>query len=114
MLPGSHLHILWTSDDPVTWREMVVPYAGNSLKYGWWERVTLIVWGASTALAARDTDIQRDLAALADAGVELTACRACAENLGADAALARIGVDVRYWGEALARVQAGGGHVLTV
>ena len=114
MLPGTHLHILWTRDDLVTWREFVVPYATNSLKYGWWERVTLIVWGSSTALAARDAAVQRELADLAEAGVELTACRQCAEHLAADRILADLGVEVVYWGERLARVQAGGGAVLTI
>ena len=114
MLPGDHLHILWTRDDPIAWREMVMPYAANSLKYGWWERVTLIIWGASATLAARDADVRRDLTELAAAGVELTACRQCAENLAADQALTDLGVEVVYWGERLARVQAGGGALLTI
>jgi hypothetical protein len=41
-----HLHILWTNADPVTAEKMVFMYAANALKFAWWQRVTIIIWGA--------------------------------------------------------------------
>ena len=113
MIPGGHLHLLWTRDDEITWRELVIPYASNSLKYGWWEEVTVIVWGASVDLVRRDPAVQRDLTALIEAGVKVTACRACAENLGAAETLAKLGAEVKYWGQPLTEVLTGGGQLLT-
>lgn len=113
MTPGAHLHLLWTRDDPITWRELVMPYATNSLKYGWWDEVTVIIWGASATLAGRDAEVRRDLTALMAAGVHVTACRACAENLGVAEDLVDLGVEVKYWGHPLTEVLTGGGTVLT-
>ena len=47
-----HLYIMWTTGDPVTAEKMVFMYGGNSLRNGWWEEVTIIIWGASAQLAA--------------------------------------------------------------
>ena len=48
MRKKTHLYVLWTNDNPITAEKMVFRYAVNSLKRNWWEKVTLIVWGAST------------------------------------------------------------------
>ena len=44
-MDGQHLHILWTNADPVVFDKMVLMYAVNSLVRGWWEKVTVILWG---------------------------------------------------------------------
>ena len=49
-----HLYILWTNADPITADKMVFMYGLNSLKKGCWERVTLIIWGATTKLSAEN------------------------------------------------------------
>mgnify|MGYP001523736487 CR=1 FL=1 len=49
-----HLHILWTNADPVVFDKMVLMYAVNSLTHGWWEKVTVILWGESARLAVED------------------------------------------------------------
>ncbi len=77
------LYILWTSPDYATTVEMVFPYARNSRLHGWWERVTLIIWGGADKLVIENPDVQQMLIELKEHGVHLTACRACAENLGA-------------------------------
>jgi len=46
MKDKSHLFILWTNGNPITAEKMVFMYSINSLLKGWWEHVTLIVWGA--------------------------------------------------------------------
>ena len=46
MKEKSHLFILWTNGNPITAEKMVFMYGINSLLKGWWEHVTLIIWGA--------------------------------------------------------------------
>ena len=46
MKDKSHLFILWTNCNPITAEKMVFMYSSNPLLKGWWEHVTLIVWGA--------------------------------------------------------------------
>ncbi len=42
-MEATHLYILWTNDNPITAEQMVFMYTINSLKYSWWDRVTLII-----------------------------------------------------------------------
>ena len=48
------LYILWTNDNLDTSRFMVMMYATNSRLKGWWDGVTVIIWGATARLAAEN------------------------------------------------------------
>ena len=108
------LHILWTSSDPDTFFKMVAMYAGNAGKKGWWEEVSIIIWGGSARLAGEHLAVQRRLKDLMGAGVEIRACRACAEQIGVDATLEALGVDVDYMGEPLTNILKGDEKLLTI
>lgn len=108
------LFILWTSGEKLTFDEMVFMYAYNSLKYQWWKEVTLIIWGASAKLAGEDTLIQHKLKKLSQAGVKLTACKACADDLNATGALEDLDVEVKYWGTPLTEVLNSGAKLITI
>jgi len=110
----SHLYVLWTNDNPVTAEKMVFMYTINSLIHGWWEKVTLIVWGATTKLVSEDADIQKKIKEALDAGVHVTACKACADQLGVTETLKQLGVEVKYWGMPLTEILKNKGHLLTV
>ena len=114
MKKQSHLHILWTTDNPVTAEKMVLMYGGNSMLKGWWEEVTIIVWGAADVLAASDPQIQARMKELMEMGVHFSACKRCAETLGVEQALKDLGVEVRYWGESLTKLLQSGATLLTV
>jgi len=114
MTQKTHLYILWTSADPITAEKMIFMYAMNSLIHGWWEDVTLIIWGASAKLVGEDTAIQERVKEALEAGVHVTACKACADQLGVTETLEDLGVEVRYWGISLTEVLAGEGKLLTV
>ncbi len=109
-----HLHILWTNDNPITAEKMVFMYGLNSLKQGWWDRVTIIIWGATTALAAGDQTIQEQLQRLGAAGVAISACKACANELGVTDTLRGLGFEVKYWGQPLTELLQSGAPLLTV
>ncbi len=95
------LVILWTTGDPITSEKMVFMYAINALKRAWWHELTLIIWGASSALAAENEMIQDHIEALIESGAEVVACKACADNLGVSDKLEGMGIQVKYMGEPL-------------
>jgi len=58
MASKTHLYVLWTNGDTITAEKMVFMYTINSLIHGWWEKVTLIIWGAPAKLVSEDAKIR--------------------------------------------------------
>ena len=114
MAVKSHLYVLWTNDNPVTAEKMVFMYTVNSLIHGWWENVTLIVWGATIQLVSENADIQAKIREALDAGVHITACKACADQLGVTQTLEELKIEVKYWGAPLTELLKDGEKLLTV
>lgn len=114
MAEKEHLYILWTTDNPVTVEKMIFMYSYNALKNGWWKEVTLIVWGASAAYIEANQDVQKRLQAMMSAGMEVTACKACADQLGVTDTLENIGIDIKYWGVPLTQLLKAEEPVLSV
>lgn len=114
MTESNHLHILWTSGDKDTAINMVLMYASNSMIRGWWQKVTVVIWGASQKLTAEDEDVQTLIRTARQAGVEFTACIACANNLGSKEALDALGVTTIGWGAPLTELLKTGQPLITV
>ena len=114
MEADSHLYILWTTDNPVTAEKMVLMYGGNSLLKGWWDNVTFILWGASDQLVATDPAIQARIKELMGMGAHFTACKRCAENLGVEAQLKEMGIEIKFWGESMTKLLKSGATILTI
>jgi hypothetical protein len=110
----THLYVLWTNDNPVTAEKMVFMYTINSLLHGWWEKVTLIIWGAPAKLVSEDATIQELIKKALDAGVHITACKACADQLGVTETLEKLGIEVKYWGVPLTEILKSNEHLLTI
>ena len=109
-----HLHILWTNADPVTSENMVMMYARNAMLNEWWDKVTVIVWGAPQKLIMENEAVRLKMDIARQAGVEFTACMSCAINLGIQEELEKQGIEVIRWGEKLSMLMQNGKHVLTV
>ena len=114
MEENDHLYILWTNADPITAEKMVFMYGANSLLKGWWDKVTLIIWGAPAKLSAENAEIQEKIKGALDAGVHVTACKACADQLGVTETLEKMNVEVKYWGEPLTKILKSGETLLTI
>jgi hypothetical protein len=110
----THLYLLWTNADPVTADKMVFMYTINALKHGWWERVTLVIWGATAQLVNEDALIQARIQEAQEVGVSVTACKACADQLGVSERLEELGIDVQYLGIALTNVLKNDEALLTI
>lgn len=108
------LTILWTNADPITAKLMVFMYAGNAIGHKWWNEVEIIIWGATAKLVADDEAIQKMIKEVAEKGVKISACKACAEELGVGRKLLDLGIEVEYMGVVLTDALKGDGKVLSI
>lgn len=98
------LYIIWASGDELTAHYMVLMYATNSMLNGWWDSVTVIIWGASAKLAVENDNVQERIDLARHAGVEFSACVSCARQLGVAQDLDSMGIELLKWGEKLTAV----------
>lgn len=97
----SNLVLVWTTADREAAMNMILMYGRNAKRFGWWEQVNLLVWGPSDTLLLEDKQLIAEIKAIIDEGVEVIACKACADRYGISDRLSEIGVKVFYTGEAL-------------
>ncbi len=107
------LLIVWTSGDRDVALNMVFMYAANARKHGWWDEVTLLVWGPSQKVLTEDQELQDKLAEMVELGVDVAACKACADRYAATEDLESLGVRVFYTGQFLTEWISSAGHVIT-
>ncbi len=114
MSKNTHLYVLWTNANPITAEKMVFMYTVNSLIHGWWEKVTLIIWGAPAKLVSEDDNIQKLVKEALEAGVHVTACKACSDQLGVTETLENLNIEVKYWGIPLTEILTSEETLLTI
>ncbi len=108
------LNILWTNADPVTAKLMVFMYGNNAIRKGWWDEVTIILWGATVKLVAEDESVQHLIKEAKETGVHITACKGCADELGVTSTLEGFDIEVKYWGEPLTEILKTDSKLLTI
>lgn len=111
--PPQKVVLIWSSRDKEVALNLVFMYAKNARLQEWWQEVTLVIWGPSAQVITEDQDLQKELKALQEAGVEVLACKACADRYGTSAALKEMGVRVIYMGQPLTAYLKSGTPVLT-
>ena len=104
MSKSNKLFILWTNADIITSDKMVMMYATNSMLQQWWDEVTVIIWGAPAQLVAENAMLQEKIKIAQHAGVNFSACKACADQLGVSEKLVELNIEVIYWGEGLTEI----------
>ena len=104
MKENTDLYILWTNDNPITAEKMVFMYGINSIIRNWWEKVTIIIWGATAPLVSENTDIQKKVREAQEKGIHIIACKACADQLGVTESLEKLDIEVDYTGELLTNI----------
>jgi hypothetical protein len=108
------LTILWTNADILTFDKMVAMYAKNSILHHWWDKVTLIIWGATAKLTAESEVVQQRLQEMKHLGIRLVACKACADQLNITQRLEEMGVEVIYMGQPLTDLLKENKKLLTI
>jgi len=111
--PGDEkLVIIWSSADRDVALNMVFMYTPNSRKFGWWDDITLVVWGPSAKLLAEDETLQIHMKNMIDAGVVVKACKMCSDSYGVSYKLEKLGIIVKYMQELTDYIKEGR-HILT-
>jgi len=114
MKDKTNLYILWTNDNLITSEKMVFMYGINAKRHKWWENVTIIVWGATAKLVSENLEIQQLIQEAKLEGVHITACRACANQLGVTEVLKNLDIEVIYWGEPLTKILKDDEKLITI
>jgi hypothetical protein len=109
----SKLLVVWTSGDRDVALNMVFMYTYNAKKNGWWENIRFLIWGPSSKLLSKDKELQQEIQKMKEVGIELLACKACADRYGVSEALQDMGIDVKYMGVSLTEMLKGGRTTLT-
>lgn len=97
----SKLLVVWTSGDRDVALKMVYMYTFNAKKNGWWDEIRFLVWGPSSKLLSEDAELQEYIKKMKEEGVELLACKACADSYGVSEKLEEMGIEVKYTGAPL-------------
>jgi hypothetical protein len=111
---GDRLTILWTNADPLTSRHMVMMYARNAKLNGWFDSVTVVLWGAPQRYVADDENIRLEMEIAKQAGVEFSACISCASRLNLTSELDELGIETVKWGEKLSDILKNKEALITV
>lgn len=111
---NNELLVMWTSGDLETAKNMVFMYTLNAKLQGWWEEVTLLIWGASDRLILEDKELQATLKKMQDTGIQTIACRACAEKMGVSDQLKELGIKVFFTGQLLTDWLQSGKKMITI
>ena len=109
----SQLLIVWTTADREVALNMTFMYTLNAKKQNWWDHVRLIIWGPSAKVLAEDKQIQNEIKKMKEAGVEIFACKACADRYHVSAKLENLGATVKYIGQDLTEMLKKGWVCLT-
>lgn len=107
------LVVIWTSDDQYVAERVAFMYTHNAKKNGWFQEVTLIVWGPSAKLISENTKLQEQLKEMQKDGVVIEACIACSNSYGVTEDLKKLGYDVKGMGKPLTDYLKSGARVLT-
>jgi len=108
------LYILWTNSDEIVFDKMVTMYARNSKINGWWQDITVIIWGSTAKLAAESELVKLRIQELIQVEVKVSACKSCSDSLGTTEKLVEMGIEVKYWGEGLTEILKGSDKLLTI
>jgi hypothetical protein len=95
------LVLVWTTADSEVAMNMILMYGRNSKRFDWWDEVNILVWGPSGKTLLGDHELQAEIKAILGEGIEVLACKACADRYGIGNALSEFGVNVLYTGELL-------------
>ena len=104
--------ILSTSDREVA-LEVGLVYPLNAAKNHWMDEVKLIIFGPSEKLAAYDTEVQERIREVQDSGVQVVACKWCADRMGITDVLEKVGIKVIYVGPVISDLLKSGWASLT-
>lgn len=100
----STINILWTTDSADTALLFIEQYANGSIDYKWWDKVRIILWGASVRQIQSNEFIQVHIMRMVHKGIEIVASKKAADAVGATELLESLEVQVKYMGKELTEI----------
>jgi len=94
----SKLLVVWKSDDYRNVDFFISPFALNSKKHEWFTDVEVLIWGASSDYCKVNKSAQNTIKQMVELGIEVRACKFCADKVFATEKLESLGVTVMYTG----------------
>lgn len=113
-LNSDKLHILWTTENKNTAKNMIAMYANYSKKNTLWKEINIIIWGGSAKLIKDDKEMQDLVKKMIANGINVEACKACADQFKSTQVLKTLGVDVKYMGIPLTKYLKNNEKILTL
>jgi hypothetical protein len=107
------LLVILSSGDREVALEVGLVYPLNAMKHNWMEEVKLIIFGPSEKLAAYDTEVQARLKEIEETGIEVIACKWCADRMKITDVLEKAGLKVAYVGPIISQLLKDGWASLT-
>ncbi|MDH5465349.1 MAG: DsrE family protein [Thiovulaceae bacterium] len=95
------LLVVWSTEEEEVAKKMVLMYCGVALPRGYWDEVHLMVWGPSTRLLAKNSELQEMVHHIEKTGVKLSACSVCSDSYDVSNRLKALNIDVTHTGELL-------------
>lgn len=105
--------VVLSSGDREVALEVGLVYPFNAKKKGWMDEVKVIVFGPSQKVAANDVEVQGKIKELIGEGIEVLACKRCADEIGITEKLEAAGVKVVYVGSVISGLLKEGWASLT-
>ena len=93
--------ILWISGDRNVFMESIEPYCNACFKNKDYDELTLMAWGSSICLLAKDKNLQRELKTLINKGLDVKASRFLTEKYSCTEILKNMGVEIGNMNEIL-------------
>ncbi len=97
----SALVVIWSSSDKEIALKTALAYPLNSKLNGWMQNVTVLVWGPSVQLLAKDKDIQNVFIHMKQAGVTVYVDKKCVDEYQAAKDIEALNLEVRSLGKPL-------------
>ena len=94
----SKVFALVCSGDREVALEVGLVYPFNAAKKGWMDEVKVIFFGPSEKVVANDAEVQARVKEILEQGVEVLACKWCADRMGITGKLEAVGIKVEYVG----------------
>ena len=110
---ATKLLVILSSDDREVALEVGLVYPLNAMKHRWMDEVKLIIFGPSEKIAAHDMEVRGRIDELQKAGIEVMACKWCADRMKVTAALEDAGIKVVYVGQIISQLLKDGWASLT-
>jgi hypothetical protein len=95
------LLIVWSSGEKEVAKQLVLLYGSVMLERKYWDEASIMIWGPSAKLLAKDKEVQEAFYKVKKSGVTFTACVVCAEEYGVSKELESMGVELTHTGEIL-------------